>query len=419
MFHHTTLSNGLEILAEIRPSAYSTAVGFFVRTGARDETPSVAGVSHFLEHMAFKGTDTRTADDVNRELDEMGASANAFTSEEQTVYYAVVLPELLEKTVDLFGDMMRPAIRRDDFETEKQVILEEIKMYEDQPPFGADEKSRELFFAGHPLGKSVLGTHESIAALSLEQMRAYHEARYTPENLFLVGCGRLDFDDFVRKAERSCGRWKPGNASPAFPRSLSKTSGRSGMHAIAKPSATQRYSLLLSNAPGADAGEKERLASILLACVLGDEVGSRLYWELIDNGKADSAWLGAYEYLDAGMYMTMLAGEPETAPANLEIVQRIYREAEKNGIMNEEFERARNKTLSRIVLANEQPRGRLFAVGGEWTVRKRYRTVRDDLDAVRGVALDDLHDVLARYPLTSPLLVSIGPEPGGPLIPAV
>ena len=191
------------------------------------------------------------------------------------------------------------------------------------------------------------------------------------------------------------------------------------MHAIAKPSATQRYSLLLSNAPGADAGEKERLASILLACVLGDEVGSRLYWELIDNGKADSAWLGAYEYLDAGMYMTMLAGEPETAPANLEIVQRIYREAEKNGIMNEEFERARNKTLSRIVLANEQPRGRLFAVGGEWTVRKRYRTVRDDLDAVRGVALDDLHDVLARYPLTSPLLVSIGPEPGGPLIPAV
>ncbi len=201
-FQHTRLPNGLEIIAETRASAFSAAVGVFVQAGARDESPEVAGVSHFLEHMLFKGTPTRSAADVNRLFDEMGASANAFTSEEQTVYYASVLPELADRAVDLLGDMMRPSLDETEFETEKQVILEEIMMYEDQPPFGADEKSRELFFAGHPLAHSVLGSRESIAGLNVEAMRSYHAARYVPENLLIVGCGRIDFERFVREVER-------------------------------------------------------------------------------------------------------------------------------------------------------------------------------------------------------------------------
>src|SRR5512137_1763351 len=127
-FHQHTLQNGLEIVAECNGDAHSAAVGFFVRTGSRDETDAVAGVSHFLEHMMFKGTPTRSADDVNREFDEMGAHYNAFTNEENTVYYASVLPEHQIPALELLADILRPSLREDDFETEKQVILEEIQM---------------------------------------------------------------------------------------------------------------------------------------------------------------------------------------------------------------------------------------------------------------------------------------------------
>ena len=132
-FQQTTLPNGLTILAESSDDARTSAVGFFVKAGTRDEQLPVMGVSHFLEHMMFKGTARRTADDVNREFDEIGADYNAYTSHEKTVYYAHVLPEFLANAVDLLGDMLRPALREDDFSMEKNVILEEISMYEDRP----------------------------------------------------------------------------------------------------------------------------------------------------------------------------------------------------------------------------------------------------------------------------------------------
>ena len=125
-FRNQTLDNGLQVIAECNPNAYSSAFGFFVNTGSRDETDVISGVSHFLEHMVFKGTPKRTAADVNRELDEIGSQSNAYTSEEHTVYYASVLPEFQANVVDLLGDIMRPSLRKEDFEVEKKVILEEI-----------------------------------------------------------------------------------------------------------------------------------------------------------------------------------------------------------------------------------------------------------------------------------------------------
>ncbi len=184
-----TLPNGLEVVAECNPHAWSTALGFFVNTGARDESDDLLGVSHFLEHMAFKGTPSQTEDDVDRRFDELGAHHNAFTSEEHTVYHAAVLPECQDRAVELLADRLRPAIRDDDFTTEKQVILEEIRMYEDQPPFGAEDKCRAAFFGEHPLGHKILGTHESVTALSADAMRAYHRGRYAAGNVALVAAG--------------------------------------------------------------------------------------------------------------------------------------------------------------------------------------------------------------------------------------
>ncbi len=275
------LKNGLEIVAECNGEAHSTALGFFVRTGARDETAAVAGVSHFLEHMLFKGTPSRTAEQVNREFDEMGAHYNAFTSEENTVYYAAVLPEHQDRAVALLGDLLRPSLRREDFDTEKQVILEEIRMYEDQPPFGADDKCRAAFFGDHPLGHSVLGTAASVGALSVAEMRAYFQRRYSPDNITLAAAGRIDFDGLVAAAEAACGHWQRGNdarvVEPARPQSNFLT--------LAKASATQQYVLQLAQGP--DARAADRYAAKLLAVVLGDDSGSRLFWELVEPGLAE------------------------------------------------------------------------------------------------------------------------------------
>src|SRR6476646_4252276 len=161
-FRQHTLDNGLEIVAETSPDAYSSAYAFFVRTGARDETADVSGVSHFLEHMVFKGSANRTAAEVNRDLDDLSASSNAFTSEEQTVYYATTLPDDQEPIVELLADMLRPVLRQ-----------EEIAKYDDQPPYGAHEKCMAAFFGEHPLGKSVLGTTASVGSLARDQMLAY------------------------------------------------------------------------------------------------------------------------------------------------------------------------------------------------------------------------------------------------------
>src|SRR6266436_5991096 len=197
-FHKHTLPNGLTIVGEISPSARSVAVGFFVKTGSRDETPEVSGVSHFLEHMVFKGTPHRTALQVNYDFDRIGASYNAFTSEENTVFYAAILPEYLPQAVDILADILRPSLRVEDFDMEKNVIIEEIGMYEDQPMWSAYDHAKRAYFAEHALGNSILGTPDSIRALTRDQMHAYFARRYVAPNITVVAAGHFDWLTLVQ-----------------------------------------------------------------------------------------------------------------------------------------------------------------------------------------------------------------------------
>ena len=402
-FLEHTLPNGLEIVAECNGEAHSTALGFFVKTGARDETDAVAGVSHFLEHMVFKGTASRSADDVNREFDEMGAHYNAFTHEENTVYYAAVLPEYQGRAVELLADILRPALREDDFNTEKKVILEEIQMYDDQPPFGADDKCRALFFGSHPLGRSVLGTAASVGGLSSQAMREYFRRRYGPGNIVLAAAGRIDFDALVATAEQLCGSWEAVSSR----RDVQPAKGQSGFRVLPKEMATQQYVLQISGGPSAE--DDDRYAAKLLAVVLGDDSGSRLYWELVDPGLAETAGLSHSEHEGAGMMMTFMSCDPEQAADNLNRILNVYRGAEADGVTADELEQAKNKIRSRIVLSGERPRGRLFAVGNDWVYRRQYRSIEADLATVAGITVDDLAAVLAKYPLSRPATVTIGP----------
>jgi predicted Zn-dependent peptidase len=402
-FKTSTLKNGLEIVSECDDAAFSTALGFFVNTGARDETDEVSGVSHFLEHMVFKGTPTRSAEDVNREFDEMGAHYNAFTNEENTVYYAAVLPEYLPSSVTLLADLMRPSLREEDFNTEKKVILEEIKMYDDQPPFGADDKCRAAFFGNHPLSRSVLGTAASVGALNAQQMRQYFERRYSPRNIVLVGSGRIDFSQMCETAEQCCGSW----SSVESARPLPAASPHAGFHVLHKETAAQEYVIMMS--PGPTASDADRYAAKILATVLGDDSGSRLYWDLVDPGQAENCILHHHEYLNAGMFLTYMSCDPEYAVENLQRIQAVYQAALAEGVTQAELDQAKNKINSRVVLSSERPRGRLFTVGANWVQRREYRSVRDDLNAVEAISLKDVAAVQQKYPLTQATTFVVGP----------
>ena len=209
-FHQHTLPNGLTILGETNPAALSVAVAFWVKTGSRDETSDVSGVSHFLEHMVFKGTPRRDAFAVNRDFSRIGADNNAWTSEENTVFHAVVLPEFLPEVVDVLADILRPSLRGEDFDTEKKVILDEIVRYEVQPGWAVYDHARKNFYAGHPLGNSVLGTTESITALTRDQMADYFGRRYVAPNIVAVAAGNFDWPKFVALVEKACGHWPTG-----------------------------------------------------------------------------------------------------------------------------------------------------------------------------------------------------------------
>ena len=402
-FKTATLENGLQVVAECDAAAYSTAVGFFVNTGARDETADVSGVSHFLEHMVFKGTPKRSADDVNREFDEMGAHYNAFTNEENTVFYAAVLPEHQTPAVQLLADILRPSLRDDDFNTEKQVILEEIKMYDDQPPFGADDKCRAAFFGSHPLGQSVLGTAASVGGLGVDQMRQYFERRYSPRNIVLVGSGRIDFGELCDSAATACGQWQPIEAKRATAPAMTSE----GFHVLCKETAAQEYVLMMS--PGPAAIDSDRYAAKILATVLGDDSGSRLYWELVDPGLAENCTLHHHEYQGAGIFLTYMSCDPEHAEENLRLVSEIYSLARGGAITQAELDQAKSKINSRVVLASERPRGRLFTVGANWIQRREYRSVRDDLEAVEAMTLRDLAAVRKKYPLSRWTTFVVGP----------
>ncbi len=402
-FHHATLPNGLQVVAELNEQAHSIASGFFVKAGSRDETADIAGLSHFLEHMIFKGTPRRDALAVNRDFDRVGAKHNAQTSEEDTVYHVTALPEYHERAFDVLADILRPSLREDDFETEKKVIIEEIKMYLDNPMSVAYEAAKAAHFGPHPLGQSILGSIESITAMTASGMRSYFEAKYSPSNIVLAFTGKGDWPQLLEMVSARCGEWTGGETS----RQVVPPHGKNAFEAILRAEDNQQTLLAVADGPPLESDD--RYAAALLATILGDHTGSRLYWALIDPGHADGVEVSYQDYNGAGAFYTFLSCEPEHAQANLERVAEIYAAAMADGIKADELEQAKNKVLARSVLRSERPMGRLMSLGFHWTYRHEYMAVEKELEAYSAVTLDDLKRVLTCWPLVPMTVVSVGP----------
>jgi predicted Zn-dependent peptidase len=353
--------------------------------------------------MMFKGTDRRSPAAVNIEFDDMGASYNAFTSEENTIYYGAVLPEFQERLLDLLCDLLRPALRVEDFTVEKKVILEEIAVYDDQPRFRVYDKLMASYFAGHPLGNSILGTRESITALERNPMKDYFDRRYSSGNITVVGVGNLDFDAFVAKVSQMCGQWKPAQAMRAAPPPPNPT----GVKMIVDPKVTRQHVAMMSPAPsGQDAAI---YIAQLLATVVGDSTGSRLYYALVDPAIVDEASM-AFDPMDqAGGFMTFLSADPHRAAEAVRIALAEFKRFQEEGPTEDELTAAKNKIASGATLKGELPMGRLTAVGFDWIYRHEYIPLAQQIEKMYAVTAKEILDLARRYDLTRTLAVALGP----------
>ncbi len=403
-FHHHRLPNGLDVIAESDADAHSFAAGLYVNTGSRDEPPKINGVSHFLEHMMFKGSKRYTWEDVNRIFDEIGARYNAFTTQENTAYYANVLPEFTARVVEHLSHLLRPAIRQEDFDTEKKVILEEIAMHQDDPGYRIYDAVMREHFADHPLGMSVIGSADSIRALTREQMVDYFQHHYGPDNMVLAAAGKLDFSQLVAMAEEFCGSWKPCGIK----RDHSVPVYSPNRKIILDEKLNRQYTMALT--PGPSAQDERRFAAKVLGDVIGESEGSRFYWALVDNAIAEDADFGFYPHDGCGSFYLSLTTEPKRTAKALKIARDELQRVKKD-LTDEEVERAKNKIASAIVLEGELPMGRMRSMAGNWVYTKEYRSLEQDMETLLAVSPESLRELTREFPFDPMTIATLGPKP--------
>ncbi len=390
-FEKRILDNGLAVISEVNGFAQSAAVGFFVKTGSRDETKQISGVSHFLEHMLFKGTEKLGPLEVNKAFDRLGAQFNAGTGEENTVYHAAVLPEYLADVTHLWTELMRPALRDGDFNMEKNVIKEEIAMYEDTPSFDVIDKCRSLYFESHPCGNSVLGTRESIDALTPKQMHDYFTSRYSPNNMTVAFAGNFNWDKMAELIAQLCGDWRRQNVF----RETADYAGTIKAERIQKKNLVREHICLIS--PAVSMQDERRFAASLLATIVGDNVGSRYFWALVDKALAETATMQRESMDGTGAFYSYIRCSSENLQKVLETVKDIFENLDGKGVTEAELTTARNKILSALVLKNEIPMGRLVSLGFNWIYLGEYRSTEQDIADVKAVTVDDVNSLIRQF----------------------
>jgi len=413
VFHTHRLSNGLQIVGQPMPDFESVAVSYYVCTGSRDEPdPSIAGVSHFLEHMVFKGTQTLDWQDITLEFNKIGAELNAFTSHEATVYYARILGEYLERALDLLSDMMYPRLAESDFDMEKEVIVNEIARSEDQPYNLAFRRMMQVYFDGHPLGHDVLGSRESIRNMRIEQMRDYWKRRYAANNLILAIAGNFDWDHVVQLAEEHCANWRTGDAGrsvepyePAQPRN----------EIMLDPKLKQQIMILAM--PAVDVKDPDYYAAVLGGSILGDSDGSRLYWNIHQKGLAESASAGIWAMEGTGMMIMEANSTPEEAPQVLKMLRAELDSLLEDGVHEDELRRAKDKWISNMVLSSESTFARMRSLANDWVTEGRLLSVDEEVERVEKITTEDVIRALRRFPMRDKqVLTTLGPLGEGELL---
>ena len=388
MYQKTTLDNGLRILSESIPYMSSVSIGFFVGTGSRSETLPEQGVSHFIEHLMFKGTEKRSARDIAEKVDDVGGQLNAATDRENTCYYIKVLPEHLGLGLDILSDMLlHSKFAEADVEKERQVVLEEISLYEDSPDELIHDLHMNSLWPGHALGRNILGTRDSIGAMSREMILDYTRRHYMPDNIVVAAAGNLTHEQLVTQVRRF---WDDvrgaakvsADSTPLF---------ASGQHLQEKE--IEQIHICLGT-PGVAHDDPRFYASHVLNTILGGGVSSRLFQHIREErGLAYSVCSYPSSFRDTGLFTIYTGVSPENCREVMDIITSIIGDIRRNGVRPDELKRAKEQLKAGLLFSLESSSSRMSRLGRAEISSREYLSPEQLVDKVDAVMLQHLFDL--------------------------
>ena len=411
LVRRTVLPGGLRIVTEAVPTLRSVTVGIWVGVGSRDESPSLAGASHYLEHLLFKGTRRRDALAISAAIDAVGGEMNAFTTKEYTCYYARVLDADLPLAVDVVSDLVTSSvIRSADVDSERDVILEEIAMHEDDPTDMVHDQFAQLLYGTAPLGRPVLGSVASIESMTRAAVAGYYRRRYRPQDMVVAVAGNVEHARVVRLVSEAFARADllGGERAPAAPRSGGRgVAAQPGVRVVHR--ATEQANVVLGG-PGVRRDDDRRFALGVLNAALGGGMSSRLFQEVREKrGLAYSVYSYHAQYADTGMFGVYAGCVPRKVDEVLAICRDELDKVAAAGITVEELERGKGQLRGSLVLGLEDTGSRMSRIGKAELVHGDYLSVDDVLARIEAVTLDEVADVARDLLAAPPTLAVVGP----------
>jgi predicted Zn-dependent peptidase len=379
----TELDSGIRVVTEAMPAIRSIALGIWVRTGSRNETPAQAGVSHFLEHLLFKGTDRFSSEEIDQLFDAMGAEINAGTGKETTSVYSRFIDEHLDRAFDLMADMvLRPAYR--EIDSERQVVIEEIAMYEDEPSDKVHDVLAEAIFGDHPLGRPIIGTAEVVGSVPVSDIGAYHDSHYVGANLVVAAAGNLDHDRVVELAQRYCqvGAGALNGAAPP----PAAVAPRIQFH----EKQTEQYHVALGGT-GIPRSDERRFVLRVLDTILGGSTSSRLFQEVREKrGLAYSVYSFTSHFVDSGQVGLYVGTRPDRVREAMDVIGTELRRIVEEPVSGEELERAKENVKGRLVLSLESTLTRMNRIGSSVLMDVPLLSVDEMVAAIEAVSVEDV-----------------------------
>ena len=396
---------GLRVFSEPLDEATSVSLGVWIRAGSRDEKDAVAGITHLMEHMLFKGTPDMNALGIAEAFESIGAQENAATGEEYTVLYARFLPEHLERALDIMSDMvLRPTLA--DLEREREVIVEEIKMYEDRPDQMADEYLSSLLFHDDTLGRPIIGSAETVRGVDHDTLENFHRNTYNASNVFVVGAGKLDQDEFERMVEEKLSKLPEGEsferqADPGTPES----------RFFYKFKETEQYHVSMGSL-GIPAGSEDRYAMASLNNVLGGGMSSRLFQEVREKrGLAYAVFSYHQGYSDTGAIKTYVGSTTGNVEEAVKVITEQFGKVQDELVSDEELERTKQQLKSSTLLALESTAARMTRIGRSVITGAELLSPEEISTRIEAVTADDIQSLAKKHlNLNDMYLSAVGPQ---------
>jgi len=407
MMKESVLDGGIHVLSEYIPSVRSASVGIWIRQGGAHEPLLDTGVSHLLEHMVFKGTERRSAAEIAMALEGLGGSLDAYTSREHTSYQARVLDEHIGEALDVLADMvLDPLLRAEDLELEREVVLEEIAQVEDTPDDLVFELHSDLLWAGHPYGRSILGTKESVADMSIDTLRELHARTYGGENLVVAAAGNVQHERLVEAVHSLFGSRATGEPSD---RVATPGPTLAGQHRIARSTA-QTHVVLGAGVPGHT--HKDRYPLALLSSELGGGMSSRLFQKIREElGLCYSVYTYQSFYSASGLSGVYVGTRPATADAAVDAISAEMSRMANLGLSVDELEQTKRQVKGQVMLSLESTGARLYRLASFALHREPFLGLDGLLDKIDSVTLEDVCRVAAEfYDPDRQLVVRLGPD---------